>query len=335
MKAQMQILVNSEIPRDEWRALVSKSNFSTPFQTVEFFDFFNSIPGYTAIALAIENCGKLRSLIVATVQKEKGTKGYFSRRAIIYGGPVILKDEHAALYVLLKELNRRLHGEVIYLETRNFHDYSTYKKTFAEYGWDYKPYLNFRLNLTFYEDAWNQLNNNRRRQISKALKNGVSIKEATSLSDVKIFYRILKNLYDNRIAKPLPCYAFFEAFFKTNIGKYLLVHFNDRIVGGIMCPILDTRAIYEFYVGGLDQEYKEISPSVMATWAAIDFGCKNGLQYFDFMGAGKPDENYGVREFKEKFGGKLVEYGRFIKINNIFMYKLGIVALSLKKRLKK
>jgi len=41
------------------------------------------------------------------------------------------------------------------------------------------------------------------------------------------------------------------------------------------------------------------------------------------MGAGKLDEEYGVREFKEKFGGKLVEYGRFICVNNRLLYQLG------------
>jgi len=47
------------------------------------------------------------------------------------------------------------------------------------------------------------------------------------------------------------------------------------------------------------------------------------------MGAGKPDEDYGVREFKSKFGGELVNYGRFIRINNPFYYKLGELGLKI------
>lgn len=331
----MQIIADKKISRIAWSELLLNSNFSTPFQTAEFYDFYNSIPGYTSVALAIENSGKLCSLVVATIQKEKGIKGYFSRRAIIYGGPVLLNNRCDTLPFLLKELNRRLQGKVIYLETRNFHDYSNHKKIFTEYGWHYEAYLNFRLNCTTHKMAWNQLNTNRKRQITKAFKNGVTIKEAASLTDVKTFFNILKNLYNTRIKKPLPSFALFEAFYKASVGKYLLVHFHDKIVGGIMCPMIPGTAIYEFYICGLDQEYKEASPSVMATWAAIEYGFKNGFQYFDFMGAGKPDESYGVREFKKKFGGALVEYGRFIKINNLFLYKLGITALSLSKRLKR
>jgi len=33
-------------------------------------------------------------------------------------------------------------------------------------------------------------------------------------------------------------------------------------------------------------------------------------RHYDFGGAGKPDEEYTVRDFKAKFGGKLVCYGR-------------------------
>ncbi len=48
----------------------------------------------------------------------------------------------------------------------------------------------------------------------------------------------------------------------------------------------------------------------------------NNLQVFDFMGVGIPDRDYGVREFKAKFGGKLVNYGRFGRINNKFLYAI-------------
>jgi lipid II:glycine glycyltransferase (peptidoglycan interpeptide bridge formation enzyme) len=46
------------------------------------------------------------------------------------------------------------------------------------------------------------------------------------------------------------------------------------------------------------------------------------------MGAGKPDEAYGVREFKARFGGEQVEYGRFLKINNHILYNIGKIALK-------
>ena len=51
--------------------------------------------------------------------------------------------------------------------------------------------------------------------------------------------------------------------------------------------------------------------------------CKNaGKTIFDFGGAGKPVVHYGVRDYKMKFGGKLVNYGRLTLVHNPIKMKL-------------
>ena len=51
------------------------------------------------------------------------------------------------------------------------------------------------------------------------------------------------------------------------------------------------------------------------------------------MGAGAPgDGGYGVRDFKAKFGGELVEYGRFRYVANKPLYTLGKWAVNLMKK---
>ena len=50
------------------------------------------------------------------------------------------------------------------------------------------------------------------------------------------------------------------------------------------------------------------------------------------MGAGKPNESYGVRDFKAKFGGQLVEHGRFLLILNHVLYQIGKIGVSLMKK---
>ena len=59
------------------------------------------------------------------------------------------------------------------------------------------------------------------------------------------------------------------------------------------------------------------------------------FEYFDFMGAGSPDSDYGVREFKSKFGGECVEYGRYIKINKPVLYHAGRIGLKVLGKLNK
>ena len=96
-----------------------------------------------------------------------------------------------------------------------------------------------------------------------------------------------------------------------------------------MCPVLPGRSLYEFYVCGLDDEYREQHPSIMATWASIEFALENNIPVFDFMGAGQPEKEYGVREFKARFGGQEVEYGRFLKIQNPFLFPIGKLGLKI------
>ena len=55
----------------------------------------------------------------------------------------------------------------------------------------------------------------------------------------------------------------------------------------------------------------------------MNWGIETGCHTFDFGGAGKPGVSYGVKDYKLKFGGELVNFGRFRKI-----YKPGIYNLA-------
>lgn len=331
----MKLLKNTQVNRTQWESFLSSNPFATPFQSPEFYDFFNAVHGLSAFVYAIEQSDEIKALCVVTLQKEKGIKGYFSRRAIIYGGPLIASHNKEALSELLKAISSDLKSKAIYIETRNLNNYTVFSECFASAGWMFEPHLNYLLNCDSEEIVLANLNTNRKRQIKKALKSGAQLTEAKTLQEVADYYNILSNLYVNKIKKPIFNFDFFQLLFEKNQAKFLLVKLQDKIIGGIVCPFLKDQTIYELYICGLDSEYKDLSPSVMATYAAIEYGFKNGYKKFDFMGAGKPDEDYGVRDFKAKFGGELVEHGRFIKINNLFLFNLGKFALDSIKKLKK
>ncbi len=327
----MEVLLNDQIPINSWDTLVRTSPYSTPFQTIEFYRLFNSVPGLSATAIAITNSGLLLALAVVTLQKEQGIKGYFSRRAIIYGGPLFNNDHPEGLELLLEQISIKIKGKAIYLESRNFSDYSSCKNVFYQFGFKYVPWLNFKLATEDLESMTKAASNSRIRQIRKAIKGGVTWGEARNHDEVMSFYEILSVLYRRKIGKPLFPLEFFKNFFDSGIGKYLLIWYNNKLIGGIMCPILKGKTIYELYVCGLDEDYKEQYPSVMATWAAMEYANQNNIPLFDFMGAGEPENQYGVREFKARFGGELIEYGRFLKINNHFLYNLGKLGLKVKR----
>jgi lipid II:glycine glycyltransferase (peptidoglycan interpeptide bridge formation enzyme) len=55
----------------------------------------------------------------------------------------------------------------------------------------------------------------------------------------------------------------------------------------------------------------------------MQYAAENDYPLFDFMGAGSPDQPYGVRDFKAEFGGELVEHGRFLCIRKPMLYWIG------------
>lgn len=332
----------SDIDPQQWQSLVDSSPYATWFQTPEAYRFYASnSEEMKPFAYGIEHDGELRAVVVGYVTKEKSAlKQFFTRRAIIIGGPLLAEDasdaEVAALLKAVKECkveSLKCKGtedskadnqasrlkKPIYIETRNLHDYSRWRAVFEANDFAYQPHLNIQVAC----NDQHSMSEQRQRQVKKAIKNGAEICEASSEQEIRDWYQILRQLYRQKVRTPLWSEAFFLQFYRNGVGKYLLVKYEGKVIGGMMCPVFAEKAIYEWYVCGLDEEYKEQYPSVMATYAAIEYAKQKGIPMFDFMGAGVPDKPYGVRDFKMEFGGERVEYGRYLCVRESLLYKIG------------
>ena len=329
----MTLLTNKQVNLEQWRNLLLRSPNASPFQSPEYYKLFSESKGFGAEVFAVENNGALTALVVVSIQKESGIKAQFSKRGIIYGGPLL--SDASSTEFLLQAVRKYFKNKLIYLETRNFSDYAPYQSVIESLGWKYEPWLNYHLLCDEAQSVQRRMSSSRWRQIKQAVKNGSQWKESKSLDEVRDFYSILEALYKEKIKKPLLPFSFFQDLLERDLAKYLLVYVEDKVVGGIVCPILDQQKIFEFYVCGLDAEYRNHYPSVMATYAAMEYALQNGIALFDFMGAGSPDEAYGVREFKSRFGGEEVEHGRFIFILNPTMYSIGKIGLKILAKKKK
>ncbi len=326
----------NEIALDQWKFLVKNSPVASFFQTPECYQFYTSLSFLKPFLYGVAEDGKLKGIVCGYIQAEGGKlKQFFSRRAIIPGGILLDKNiEPDTLVALLEYLKNELRKKAIYIECRNFNDYSEYRPYFEKAGFAYQAHLNFHVPTPNIEQCYKQLSSTKRRDIKLSLKEGAEIVETKNKKDIKEFYELLKELYRTKIKTPLFPYEFFEKLTNEPFGHLFIVKYDDKIIGGNMCVALDKKILYEWFVCGLDGEYKKIFPSTLATWAAIQFATENGFEYFDMMGAGKPDEDYGVREFKARFGGKLVEYGRFEIILHKFLYKIGVIAIKFLKHWK-
>lgn len=321
----IKLLTFAEIDTIQWDNLVKCSETATFFQTKDCYDFYKSLSFLNPFIFAVSENNMLVGVMCGYIIAEGNyIKKYFSSRAIVPGG--LLLDENIsnqALQALLKKSSKKLSRKSIYIEIRNYNDYSSYKDSFEFNGYKYQSHLNFHLTTLDQETVFKNFNTSKRRQIKLSLNAGAIIEEAKNIDDINQFYYILKDLYKTKVRLPLFPIEFFVKLNSIENGKVLIVRLNGNIVGGIAVVMFNKKVVYEWFVCGDENIQKNFYSSVLATYAGIEFSIKSGCQRFDFMGAGKPDEGYGVRDFKSKFGGELVENGRFLHINNPLLYLIG------------
>ena len=400
------------IDRQAWLQLVRESPTATWFQTPEAYDFYASLPQMmTPFVIAVTrqssenpplsnsplsaasplseaspltNPPLIKGLVLGYVTRDHNPlKQFFSRRAIIYGGPLLadditddelkellyslsaaspLKDppledsplsaasplknppledsplsaasplknpplEDSPLSAASPLKNSPLEDppltSPIYVETRNFADFSRWRHVFEQCGFRYQPHYDMFIDCSDRDAMLARIHESKLRQIRKAQNEGVEIVEATSGHEVAEFYSLLKTLYQKKVRKPLFNEEFFTTFVAQKRGVLLLAKRDDKVIGGMLCPILSGKALYEWYVVG---------PAIV-TWAAMNYANNHHLPLFDLMGAGEPDVPYGVRDFKLQFGGELHEFGRFTNVNSLILYRIGKAVISITRRL--
>lgn len=325
------IVTVNEINRDQWHKLVLNSSKATFFQTAECYDFYCSLSFLDGFVYGVTENEELVGLICGYITSDKNrVKQLFTRRAIVPGG-VLVSDSitESALMHLLSHATDLLSIKAIYIEIRNYHDYSSFQSSFEKKGFLYNFHLNFQIEFDSNKRQFEKLSESKKRQLNVAIKNGVSYETTTDENEIVAFYSILKKLYQTKIKLPLFPIEFFHKLVKLDHAKIIVLKHNQKIIGGIVCVILQTKCMYEWFVCADDTVNKKLYPSVLATWAGINYAENLRLKRFDFMGAGKPDKDYGVREFKSKFGGQQVEHGRFLYICNPFRYTLGKFIINL------
>ena len=298
----------------------------------------------------IHHTPSLKGICVGYITKETNTiKQYLTCRAIIIGGPLLAEDISAtALAALLKavkamgsgqwaigeENNRQspIANRPIYIESRNFHDYSKWKSVFEANGFAYQAHLNFHVDTSSVEVVDKNLGKSRKRDIRTTIRDGVTPVLNPTIEQVKEYYEILRELYTTKVKTPLFSWNFFEQLYHTANGRFILTEYQGKIIGGTVCVVLPNKAVYEWFVCGVDGVYEHIFPSSYATYLGIRYAAENGCQIFDMMGAGKPEETYGVRDFKARFGGELVEHGRYLCICKPLLYWIGKMGVKLMKK---
>lgn len=329
----MKILYNLEF--QIWDEFVNCHPKGNIFQSSYMIEIYSRTEKYKPISLAVaDENEKIMGVLLGVIQKEhKGLIGFLSARSIIIGGPLVKDNNLEVLDFILGEYIKKIKNQVIYSQYRNMWLWSEDEKSiFNQNGFDYESHLNILIDLKQSKDElWKDLKKNRREGIKKAERNNLRFEYSNSIDILPNFYNLLKESY-TRIKLPYPDIDFFENILEIlpqEKVKFFVMKKDTKIIISLLAFIFRER-LYAFYIGtDSHDDILKLRPVDLFYWEVMKWGAENNIEIYDWMGAGKPNVDYGVRQFKLQFGGVLVEHGRFLFIHNSFLYKLGKMGLKL------
>ncbi len=313
----MAVQIVHHLSESLWHDWVLAHPQANIFHTPEMAQVFARTKGYTPrLWAAVDDDGTLLALFLPVeVTLFGGPLRPLTTRAILYGsvlytpGPV----GQAALNTLLQTYRRQTRGKVLLTELRNLSDLSDVQPALADNGFIYEAHLNYLIDLARPVEAIMQgIGARTRKNIRRALRDErMQVIEITRRDQIGICYELLRQTYQAAHV-PLADRSLFDATFDVlyhkGMVKFLLVKIEDAYAAASV-ELLFKDTIYGWY-GGLDRAFSSHNPNELLIWHILEWGARNGFRVYDFGGAGKPDEPYGVREFKAKFGGELVCFGR-------------------------
>ena len=320
-----------------WREFVDKNPMGNIFHTPEMFQVFARTNRYEPeLWAAVDSSGApLALLLPVQISVIGGWMRALTTRAVVFGS--VLCEPGAtgneALALLLKAYTRPTLSAPLFTELRNLWDINAIlSSTFREQGFIYEEHLNYLIDLDRPADAvFLGFTAHTRKNIRRGLNRGeVVIEEMRELEQVATCYNLLKKTYQNAQV-PLADRSLFEAAFDILYPKDM-VQFTRARVGdtfvAMSIELLYKDVVYGWYAGS-DRAYGHYQPNDLLMWHILQWGAEKGYRVYDFGGAGKPNEEYGVRDFKAKFGGTLVCFGRYIYVPAPFLLRIGTLGYNI------
>jgi lipid II:glycine glycyltransferase (peptidoglycan interpeptide bridge formation enzyme) len=244
----------------------------------------------------------------------------FSTRAVSYGNVLFAPGPEGdeALSMLLQTYVKQVGRQPLFTELRNLTETSHIQLMLREHGFNYEEHLNYLIDIKKPPQAILQsIGERTRKYIQRGIKQGkVNIVEADNLEHVAVCYELLQKTY-RASHIPLADYSLFKAAFQVLHPREMIritLAYVDQTPVASSIELLYKDIIYAWY-GGLDRTYGNYRANELLTWRILEWGAEHGYTIYDFGGGGKPGEPYGPREYKAKFGGVLVNYGRNVRVH--------------------
>ena len=326
----MSITIVDSLEEKVWRQFVDEHPQGNIFHTPEMFQVFAQATGHRPMLwAAVGDHGQVQALLSPVqVTLKDGLFRRLTTRSIAYGSVLCVPDPAGseALALLLRTYTREAGNAALFSELRNLSDLSAIQPVLNECGFAYEEHLDYLIDLNCSPDQVLQnMGPRTRKHIRRALRKGnVVVEQVTTRNQISAWYELVRTTYQAAHV-PLADRSLFEAAFDILYPRSMIQFWLARIgtrYAAASAELVYKDVIYGWY-GGMDRAFAEDLPGELLMWRILEWGAQAEYKTYDFGGAGKPGEPYGVRDFKAKFGGRLVCFGR-----NICIHAPGLLRLS-------
>lgn len=319
------------LPETEWRRFIEDNPNGNVFHTPEMFEVFKLAHGYEPEIWAAVNAGKIMALLLPVqINLMEGVLRRLTTRAVSYGSilyrPGVEGEE--SLGILLRAYTSEKKKLPLFTELRHVSDVGPVLPILNKFGFVYEGHLNYMIDLNKAPaEIFKNINKSGQKAIKKAMRSGVNYLEVQNPDLLSTYYDLLMQTY-LRAKVPLADMSLFRAILEIlvprGMAKMQLAAVDGHYVAASLeLPYKDT--IYSWY-SGYDYNYRHACPNDYLVWKILEWGAENGYRMFDFGGGGRVGQVYGPGEFKAKFGGQLVNFGRHIYVHSPLALRLSSIA---------
>lgn len=313
----MNTFIVNTLPEDIWRAYVDNHPEGNMFHTPEMFHVFSQVKGYSPEIWAVlgEDQQILAMFLPVHISLYDGVIRRLTTRTNVFGGILVNRgpDGEKAMIDLLKAYQRDSGRRSIFTEIRNMSPIEGYQPLLNHLKFTFEEQLNYIIDLTPPPDeVFERIGKRTRKNIRNGRNKGeVNIITVEDRAGVLESYELLQNSYYHAQV-PLSDVTLFTTAFDQLMPKGMIKVRNAMVGDSAAATSIELYykdLIFGWY-SGMDREFSSFVPNELLMAEILESGSKSGYRKYDFGGAGKSDEDYGVRQFKAKFGGDLVNYGR-------------------------
>jgi CelD/BcsL family acetyltransferase involved in cellulose biosynthesis len=299
------------LPQERWSRYVDRHPAGNVFHGPSIDRVFQEVPGYRPrLAAVLDRAGDVRALLtVVDINVLPRFARRLGTRAVSYGGVLSEPGRPGAeaLDVLLRGYrdSRRGHA-ALFTELRHWSAVER-EEIYLKAGFRAEPHFALRRRIPRSDDELlSGIGRRTRKQIRRGARR-VTVRDWPEEAPVAEWYALIRRRY-SALGVPAPPRQLFEAVRSLLVPARqarMLFAETPEGIGAVSLELVHKGTIYGWYEG-VDRALSRYCPNETLIWEIMRWGLRHGCTTYDFGGGGRRGEPYGPRDFKLKFGARLI-----------------------------